>query len=599
MAQGTRGEATQRARGGLARGVGIAGAISAAALGLLIGPLAGCDTTATFQRSVVQFDPVTPIQIIAATPYKTENGERVPACGSGDQADGFFISFNLKSTEHKGALTGNTDLQVRENDRVGDRAVTVGPGKAINAGIFGLALSCIEGFPDKTSNCETDDGLPNPNATLEDVDFVRRTDSRKQPVAVAVLMDHSESMIGFGNQDRKEVKQGFVEPGKFSDPTHARYKAASEGLIRYLNPSDRLIAWYFNEDGVKLACNAPNLEQAGDAIQQERACFGTRHEWVAGATDSSGNAVEGAFTELGKGTIIARGRTPLWAAVDHAWDFLIANAKGSDGDLPRHIVVVTDSPDTCNPKSPDFLPDEPCATHLDYDTFKQKVEAVPMAQRIPVTFVQFQSYGYPQQDAAQMEIACLTGGVYKWINRLDYADDSNDFERDLQGALQVIRYTLGGVWRAFVKVPSLNEVDGAGNPLLPPGLINALDGTLTLVPPNIVNPEQKSYGFHLSPPADSRLLLRRTCTLDTQCPGGQDGDCFVTCNPQGSVCAWPWTNKLNQPQPGIPIGQGGTVTLGDGTEGTCCCGTPQAADAQCSVVQKPCCDSAVDLTCLD
>ena len=598
MVHRTRGEATRRVARRLLAGAGAAGMLATLLLG-------GCDTTATFQRSVIQFDPVKPIELIAATPYKTEGGERVPACAPGDQAEGFFISFNLKSTEHKGSLAGNTDLQVRENDRVGDRIVSVGPGKAISASIFSLTLSCIEGYPDKTSACETDDGLPNPNATLEDIDFIRRSDSRKQPIAVAVLVDHSESMIGFGNQDRKEVKQGFVEPGKFSDPSHARYKAASEGLIKNLNDNDRLIAWYFNEDGVKLACSAPNLDQVTDPIQQERACFGTRHEWVAGAIDPADptKSVEGAFTELAKGTIIAKGRTPLWAAVDHAWTFLMENAKtSSDGDvsdLPRHIVVITDSPDTCDPKSPNFLPDEPCATHLDYETFKAKVEAVPLAQRIPITFVQFQSYGYQQQDGAQMEAACLTGGVYRWINRLDYADSEPDFGLELQETLKLIRYTLGGVWRAYVKVPSLNEVDGGGNPLLPPGLINAMDGTLTLTPPNIVNAKEKSYGFNLSPPGDKRLLLRRTCTQDGQCPGGEDGDCFVSCNPQGSVCAWPWTNKLNQAQPGIPIGQGGACTLADQTEGTCCCGTCQATDAQCSVVQKPCCDSSVDLTCLD
>ena len=588
MVHRTRGEAARRTAGRLLAGAGV-----------VAGLLGGCDTTATFQRSVIQFDPERPIELIAATPYKTENGQRVPACGANDQAEGFFVSFNLKSTEHKGALTGNNDLQVRENDRVGDRVVSVGPGKAISPAIFNFNMSCIEAFPDKTDACETDDGLPNPNTSIAAVDFARRSESRKQPVSVAILVDHSESMIGFGNQDRKEVKAGFVEPGKFSDPTHARYRAAVDGIIRNLNENDRLIAWYFNEDGVNLACAAPNLDLITDPIQRERACFGTQHEWVGGAIDPSDptKSVDGAFTDLGKGKIIARGRTPLWAALDHAWTFMQTNVPSSDGSVPRHIVIITDSPDTCDPTSPYFLPDEPCAEHLSFDEFKAKVDAVPMAQRIPISIVQFQSYGYPEQDGAQMEIACMTGGVYRWINRLDFSDDTADFEKALTSVLKRIRYTFGGVWRMYVEVPSLDDTKGNGDPLLPVGRVFAMDGALTLTPPNIVNPLEVSQTFRLSPPQDERMMLRRTCTLEGQCPNGSDDDCFTSCNLQGNTCAWPATNKMGQTLPGIPVGQGGAITLGDGTEGTCCCGTPQATDATCSVVTAPCCDISVDLTC--
>ena len=547
------------------------------------------------------FQPVRFVQLLAVAPYKVENGQRVPACGAGDQAEGMVISFNLHGNGHTASAEGNTDLQMRENDWIEDQQITVGPGKAISPELFSLKLDCIEAYPDQTAACDSAGSVSGPSATVVDVAFEPRSASRTQAVAVAVLVDHSESMIGFGNQDRKEVKQGFTEPGKLSDPTHARFVAASEGLINWLNDNDRLIAWTFNEDGVKLACNAPNLDQVGDPAQRERACFGTNHAWVAGAinpTDPT-KTVEGAFTELAKGIDVAKGRTPLWAAVDHAWTFLVENATEDGAVLPRHIVVITDSPDTCDPKSPDFLPDEPCSAHLDYDAFKAKVEAVPLAQRIPITFVQFQSYGYPQQDGAQMEAACLTGGAYHWINRLDYADSNSDFGQELQDTLQTTRTTLGGVWRAYVELPSLSEVDSGGSPVLPPGQVYAVDGELALNPPNILWPNEKAFGFHLAPPGDKRLLLRRTCTGDTQCPGGADGDCFRSCNPQGGVCMWPATNALGQAVPGIPIGQGGACTQADQSAGTCCCGTCQAGAASCSVIHTPCCDSSVDQTCLD
>ncbi|GMV43954.1 MAG: hypothetical protein AMXMBFR64_56700 [Myxococcales bacterium] len=572
-----------------------------------MGALVGCgDDEATGNRpagattwTIVEHG--SQIELLSATPFKTESGQRVPACGPADQPEGFFVSLNLKGQSPAGPMAGNKDLQMREGDWIDDQQITVGPGKAINPSIFALSLGCVEAYPDQTAECDSEVRVSDPSASIVDVVFERRSESREHPVAVAILVDHSESMIGFGNQDRKEVRQGFPDPGKRSDPTHARYRAASEGLIRVLNPSDRLIAWYFNEDGVKLACNAPNLELAGDAVQQERACFGTRHEWVGGTVDVKDptKGVTGAFTDLGQGAILAKGRSPLWAAVDHAWDFLMANATSSDGALPRQIVVISDSPDTCDPKSPSFLPDEPCPTHLDYETFRSKVEALPMAQRIPISFVQFQSYGYPHQDGAQMEVACLTGGVYKWINRLDYADVSSDFERDLQRALQAIRYTFGGVWRVYVDVPSLSEVDAGGNPLLPPGRVYAVDGAIALVSPSILAWQPSTFGFHRSPPGDERLRLRRACTSEAQCPGGADGDCFITCDPQGSVCAWPATNALGQDMPGIPIAQGGACTLEDQTAGTCCCGTCQADEAVCSVMSKPCCDSSVSVTCLD
>ena len=569
-------------------------------LALATSGVLGCDTTATFQRSSVQFDPVKPVQIISVTPFMTENGKRVPACKADQVPEGVALAFNLISTEHKGSLRGNTDLQVREGDRVGDNPVTVGPGKNINTNIFGLGLDCLEAYPDETASCESDDGLKSPKNELAQVAFTRRSASRRQPIAVAVLVDHSSSMIGFGNQDRKEVKDdGFVVPGKFADPTHSRYRAAIDGIINLLNENDLLIAYYFDEDGVMLACNAPGIDNIPDEVQRERTCFGSQHDWVAGAIDPSDptKTFNGAFTDLGQGSILAKGRTPLWAAVDHAWTFLKDNGKvNNDGDiveLPKHVIVITDSPDTCNPKSPAFLPDESCSS-VSYDDFRAKVEALPLEQRIPVSFVQFQSYGYPEQDPAQMEAACLTGGTYQWVNRLKFADTSDQLEAALREALGRIRYTFGGVWHLFIDIETLTSADADKN--LPPGRVFATDGELT-VKPSIVTAKEKTFTFKYSEPNDNRLLFRRTCTAESQCPGGAEGDCFVSCNPQGSVCAWPFESAQGDTLQGIPVGEGGTCTMPDTTEGTCCCGTCQATDATCNVKEGVCCDSDLDQTC--
>jgi hypothetical protein len=582
--------------------VGLAGAL------LAVAPCLSCSEQATdvsFGTDAGDVSPGAPdhggadLELVAAMPYHTVNGRRVPACSASETPEGFALSFNMKSTGHEGGVAGNPDLQIREGDTVKGQLVSAGADGSVNPGLFEVSLDCIEGYPDTSKGCEADDGVEAAPAEVTAVEFVARSSSRAQPVAVAILVDHSASTIGFGNQDRKEVKEGFPAQGKLSDPTHARYRAAVEGIVKRLKADDRLVAWAFDETGINLACTAPNLELLADPTERERACFGTNHVWVGGDinVDDPSVQIEGGFTQLAKGTIVAQGRTPLWAAVDHAWDFLHAHAKDTDGaPLPRHIVVITDSPDTCDPTSPHFLPDEPCAVHLPYRDVVTKVEAVPFEQRIPISFVQFQSHGYPQQDPAQMEIACLTGGTYKWVNRLAYADVSTQLEDALKSALGRIRTTFGGVWRVYVELPSLSEAKADGAALLPPGRVFAIDGELTLVSPSILSPQRLSHPFHLGAPTDNRLLLRRPCSAETDCPGGADGDCTVSCIPDGAVCAWP---EEGETKGGLPVGEGGTCDPGDGTEGTCCCGTCQAPAAACVVNEAPCCDPAVDvLFCL-
>ena len=533
-----------------------------------------------------------PVQIIAVTPYRVLNGAPVPACKPDEVPDGFALSLNLVNLEF--VERGETDLQLREGDSCGSRSITVGPGEELSAGLFELSLGCAEPHPDDSAECETDDGLANPHVTPAQIEFVGRSAGREPPVAVAILVDHSSSMVGFGNQDRKEVSDnGIVVPGTFSDPTHSRYRAAIDGVVNLLDGDDLLIAYTFNEDGVTLACNAPGIDSV-DADKREATCFGPQHDWVAGAIDPSDPAksVNGAFTVLGQGQVLGNGRTPLWAAVDHAWSFLDEHAKVGQGaqavELTKHIVVISDSPDTCSEDSPAFLPDTPCST-VSYADVRARIEALPAKDRIPLSFVQFQSFGYPEQDPAQMEAACLTGGIYQWVNRLALEDTSDDLETSLREALGRIRYTFGGVWRLYV------EMDAAAT--LPPDRVYALDGELR-VKPSVLTLKERSFQFRFAAPSDERLLLRRPCTAEAQCPGGAEGDCVTSCNPDGSVCAWPSTNARGEAIPGMPVGQGGACTQADVTDGTCCCGVCQESGGTCSVKAAVCCDPTLDMTCI-
>ena len=114
------------------------------------------------------------------------------------------------------------------------------------------------------------------------VNFTARTASRTAPASVALLIDHSGSMVGKVDPDRFfEVKDlGGSQPiNERTDQRGDRFKTAGDYLIANLNAVDRLIGWYFNETGIRLLCGAANIADPANepTPQEEVACFTTDH----------------------------------------------------------------------------------------------------------------------------------------------------------------------------------------------------------------------------------------------------------------------------------------------------------------------------------
>lgn len=554
--------------------------------GALIGT--GCDTTATFRLSTVQFDPADPMRVIGATPLKAgADGNFTPACDVGDVVTGFRVHFNLKSTEHKGGLSGNNDRQVREGDRVGGKFVSVGPGRSISTQsfVFGDGQTLDQMVPLNGNGSAFD----KPKATPRSVQFVERNKNRRQPVAVALLVDHSASMIGFVEPEHFYETKTLVGQKilNASDEGRSRFQKAGTDFVQALNSNDRLIAWYFNDQGVVVACTderngVDTVEALPNEVAREKYCFACsggdcrdNHRWVFNA-----DAQNGAFNRLAaqSGTVAGlkvneTGRTPLWAAANRAWDFLTANAvmkdDGKTVPMARHIVIVTDSPDTCHPGSVNFVPDEPCGD-TDFATFRSKVLATPVADRIPISIIQIQSKGYTDPDPAQMEITCLTSGTYQWINNLAFPVKGQQLSNALAKAFENIRDTLGGYWVLDAEAPAIDTP-------MPPGEIIALAGTMTFSAPDLLSATD-TESFRLIE-QDKRLLLRKTCSDDNTC-GGSAGDCVVTCNPDGNVCATPNKEPWR-------------------SQGDCCCGQFSPGLEQCTALREPCCTVPIDTTAPD
>ena len=83
---------------------------------------------------------------------------------------------------------------------------------------------------------------------------------------------------------------------------------------------------------------------------------------------------------------ISPGRTPLWSAVQDVYNFMKEKGRAD----VRHILVITDSPDTCHPDSPDYKPsyrlyrsatktyskvEQPSCSTVSYDDFLNTVLA--------------------------------------------------------------------------------------------------------------------------------------------------------------------------------------------------------------------------------
>jgi hypothetical protein len=531
------------------------------ALGVL--GLGACDSTATIYISTPKFQQV---QIVSAYPAKRQaddTWERV--CGGGP-ADGLITNVAYLSSQRRGGGGGapsDTDVSIRPNDVIDTRVVDGGLQDDINlssVGNIGFQIDCIN--PASTTGNDCAGTVP--SATLDAIRYVANTPTRSRGHNVMLLVDQSGSVGGLVRdviykEERvpNPLPQNFGEVA--SDRTGLRL-AAARRLLGILNTEDRFGALAFGE-GITLS--VPCSDAINDVQQDLATCFGARNRdiWSAG--------IDGLQATTG-------GRSNLWSAVKTAYDYLRDTVR--DTQRSNHIVVLTDGPDTCAGENR-LTCQSPCNT-ADYAQFVDQLETDfndPNAPKIHIHFVQFESLGYPGRDPRQVEVSCISGGHYQFLNSNSFSrSQTAAFQEALDTAVANVRYSLMGHWELAAAVPAYQSNAGGGAGV-PPGSLYALQGALTLRSSShmVTADKQFPFGYGLGQGAPNAQTWDRRPTVRKPCGGFADcgaasgpGACEVICSPETMVCA----NGASPAQlPDLAQCESG------GGLGFCCGGTCQTA----------------------
>lgn len=592
--------------------------VGALALGSLA--TAACNYRWVAVLSTFQFNRMEVVSVFPA--HRDENGAYERQCtpddGSGRNVNSLLISLNLVGTEvGTGANPDekDNDTSIRPGDLVkkgANQRSAVTEGVTLTEAQFRVDLECFEPYPDPDLIGDADcQGVNGPrDATPQKLNYrshyadeFRPSPADRDAMAVAVLVDQSGSMKGFvetaTGQEVIGGSSGPWDPVNFknyaSDPDGHRL-AAIRSFYGLLNPNDRAAVFQFGESVGSTAAIVCDKDYGETEELRRQNCFGTNRK-----VTTSSKAFNGLLTG-------PKGRTPLWAAVADVYGFLKANASSR----VRHLLVVTDGPDTCHPSSPDFQPtlrtlknnkyvefkqDTSCS-EVSFDDFLTAVEAdlkdadgnwlSPNQVPVHVSFIQFQAKGYAARDPRQQEIACRTGGHFIFINAQDLeAGEGGDSPlRDaLLMAVQRIRGALAGAWTVAVDVADL------ANDRLAIGAEVAVEGTVQLLDNNLTPPA--SYNMRVGyvdstaagrniPRLDMRSAIRVPCASGDSCAwySGLTSCQQVGCRGGDKVCA---------------VDQKPDATTCD-TDGACCwggCVTP----AECKTVDALCNQvNAADLT---
>ena len=189
----------------------------------------------------------------------------------------------------------------------------------------------------------------------------------------------------------------------------------------------------------------------------------------------------------------------------------------------KHIIVVTDSPDTCAVSSYAFRRDagNVACSAVGYNDVLNSVELEWEDHQIRISFVQFQSVGYRDHDPQQWEMACMTDGHYLFVNSQDLSGGQGERKEPLETAFLKLRYALEGSWRSFIQLPVLG-VDSPPPTGLPVGAMYAVGGTFRFIPPSDLT-TFSVVGRH-----DQRLVVRKSCS-EGDCSTEADGACTISC----------------------------------------------------------------------
>lgn len=526
---------------------------------LTLGTMVACDSTARIFLRLVQLDRV---QVIGTTPVKQTtrpDGSVVwtPACNGG--AEALRLDFNLQST-----IEGDNDLQIRPGqDAVGTSIVDIREGgNPLAESNFDLKLECLQAA-DGTASGAACTGKPNPNNAVVDkglgyTDHVAGQ-GRGASVGVAILIDQSASILGTVDKDTcLEGKEGAFDQIDNIDncqSDHAGLRlTAAQNVLGTLNPGDPAIVFQFYEGHCDVVCDlGPDFPDTQD--QKLQRCYSTNRELVM-PSDKAGPI------NLLQGT--AKGRSNLWACIDFVHQFLQQR-----GEVTRHVLVLTDGPDTCSSDSEDFQhcftndgdttigsqAQEQCGGSRSFEQAKKTwtdyqdtLATNGRENDLHLSFIQFQSKGYPDMDARMQQAACQTGGHYIFLNFNTISKEFTAERRDaLIEATTRIRNAFGGFWTLVSDVPSFTGDPSKDVANVARGLSYSIAGTLQMTAPKIketIPAAHFAWGgvTSITPPAlpntDSRVASLKPCVSDADCPGAGSA-CGVRCNTSTGVCRAP------------------------------------------------------------
>ena len=430
--------------------------------------LPSCDATAILFVDQVKWDQLHVLSAVPVQKQTDSDGEStwVPFCRSStEDPDGLFFNVLFVGSTKKDD-SGEKDVSIKPLDFVNNKEINP---EGVTPDLFDFRTTCIEQLPDE--DIFTCTGMPAQDMSISSVDFFSyhvSESTNHENVAVAVLLDISGSMEGFiapnppYNEEGFDNVSGTYLKDNATDPNGQRYDAL-KSFISTLNKQDALIVFTYNES-VKVACYLSQDEP--DIDKKMEKCFSTDKEKVVGIQS---NETKSALDKF-KGT--EKGRTALWSALEIAWDFMQIK-KNRDKYRLRHILVIGDGPDTCSDGAETINcegSDQSCAQlNTSFTKVRETIEEVAPEDRTAVHFVQLQSKGYMGRDPRQQDVACLTGGHYIFVNKMDIPDSK--FKDVLTNVINRIRYTFRGYWRFAVKMTSVGKEQ---NP--DPGYLYSIEG---------------------------------------------------------------------------------------------------------------------------
>jgi hypothetical protein len=348
-------------------------------------------------------------------------------------------------------------------------------------------------------------------------------------------------------------------------------------------------------DGTTLTCRTDSsVTCASNADCEECTApepWGEGESWLCGGF---GSAMETA----------KMGRSNLWTALDRAYSYLSGDVQGSmtttvaDASRSNHIIVIGDGPDTCDAKSASYASCETSGRCGDTDLTDiiSRIDADiddPNKNPIMIHFVQFESQGYRGRDPRQVEVSCLSGGHYQFINSETMAKaQTTNLQQALNQAVMNVRHSLMGYWQFAHKVPVLAENSKMNNGGTPPGSLFTFAGILNvnedmnLLPNNaavrvVVQPYGvgRGQGAKDAPNWDRRPTIGKSCGGPTDCSftdasgasGPNTSDCHIVCSDETNLC---------------PGGLDGAPKRDSAecSDGTCCAGECKS-DLQCTACE--------------